>query len=383
MFVSGGKILAIDKVNVGTGLSGDGVRTPIGLAEPYPEVKYYEVSAGANIGVASAEQGNKVIYTVSATPPEERNPKSSEYIDVAGDLTISLKDAIVNSASSGWNALDTIHKNSGAWVSAKDWTNEILSATSGKLDKSTYDTWSAAVEQSAANISAYIHEQEQYWILSGGADVNVSSQTPARLAITSAKYGENGIQFNLSAAEEVAPVAPYTAGDWIDSDKLAANEIAVSGYTPIYLNPPLYWSVTEVDGKEIHWINCSATDGGGTGAVETLYGVANSPNMADCSTGVTYQNQTFTITKGLADVTINLNYNVHSGQGMDVDEIYKLNLKVNNKTVVEKNWFVGLGNENVNVSLFIPNTSAVSFAPDFEPNFGNYSFTASIFGIYR
>lgn len=176
MLVSGGKLLAISKVNTdGVTVSGDGVKTPISLCKGVvPGAKTYDVQPGSdNIKVDTTTAGDHTIFKISAAPGGQGGITyhGEKYVNVNNTTSaIGLDDSIINSASSGWNALDLINKNSAKWiegktytqgdninitnqvVSGRDWTPELNT----KLDVIVYSTWSAGVEQSAADLSAAI-----------------------------------------------------------------------------------------------------------------------------------------------------------------------------------------------------------------------------------
>ena len=172
MIVSGGKILAIGKVNTdGTTVSGDGVKVPLGVNGG---IKTYSVEAGgSNVSVGSAFDGNRVVFKVSAAGGGSGGGNYQQQYPVVVDnvgMTIGLSAEFINSASSGYNAMKAINENSAAWskdttykpgsniditdntISARDWTPELNT----KVNADLFNTWSAGVESSAANLSAAI-----------------------------------------------------------------------------------------------------------------------------------------------------------------------------------------------------------------------------------
>lgn len=176
MIVSGGKLLAISKVNTdGVTVSGDGVKTPISICKGVvPGVKTYDVQPGStNISVDTTTAGDHTVFKISAAPGGQGGISyhGEKYINVNNSTSaIGLDDSIINSASSGWNALDLINKNSAKWIDGKTYTqgdninitNQVISGRdwtpelNTKLDVIVYSTWSAKVEQSAADLSAAI-----------------------------------------------------------------------------------------------------------------------------------------------------------------------------------------------------------------------------------
>ena len=210
MIVSGGKILAIGKVNVGTGLSGDGVTYPIGLTSAYPIVSSYDISAGQNIFVERIEgDSNDITFLISAQGggggSSTSDLKAGNYIDITNDF-INVNGDLINSASSGYSALELIQNNSSVWN--KDWNNEIETAVTGKLDKTVFMDYSADISSwqndiegniddtniNVDDISAYIEEHETEWILSG-VDIEMETLSPDNLTIESANVGVNGVKF--------------------------------------------------------------------------------------------------------------------------------------------------------------------------------------------
>lgn len=176
MLVSGGKLLAISKVNTdGVTVSGDGVKTPISICGGVvPDVKTYDVQPGSdNIKVDTTTAGDHTVFKISAAPGGQGGITyhGEKYVNVNNSTSaIGLDDSIINSASSGWNALDLINKNSAKWIEGKTYTqgdninitNQVISGRdwtpelNTKLDVIVYSTWSAKVEQSAADLSAAI-----------------------------------------------------------------------------------------------------------------------------------------------------------------------------------------------------------------------------------
>ena len=298
MIVSDGKVIAIHTVNVdGTTIKGDGVKQPLSIDES--KLPQYSVVAGnSNIAVSKSVQDNIVTFSLSAAgggSGSETYESADEYVVVNNvNSTIGLAKDFVNSASNGYSALQVIQNNSATWergttyepgenisitdenvISGRDWTSELntkvnadsfntwsagvessaanlsaaidglpkpkyyddVSATvaensanwdsvyytvdsysadwnevSAKVDKTLFETWSTSVESSAAQMSAYIKSQEEYW---NNSSYNVISTTPELLKVET-NYDEETREttFNLSATEPKS----YSAGDGINID---------------------------------------------------------------------------------------------------------------------------------------------------------------------
>lgn len=188
MIVSGGKLLAISKVRTdGTTVSGDGVKTPIGIHSDYKvDVSSYSVEAGnSNVIVDSAyDVVNKhITFRVSAQGGGQGGAtyEGEKYVDV-NNVTekIGLVDSFIASASSGWNAMKTIKEKDAEWskdttytqganinistsnvISGRDWSPEL----NKKIDNTwltPFGQWSANVEASAAALSAQIKSIPNY-----------------------------------------------------------------------------------------------------------------------------------------------------------------------------------------------------------------------------
>lgn len=353
MIVSGGKILAVGKVNTdNTTVSGDGVKVPLGVNGG---IKTYSVEAGnENITVTSAYDGNNVIFKINGTGGGSGGSTYSAYpggqIKVNNvEMSLALEPAFINSASSGYDAMKAVNENSAVWskdttyspgsniditnqvVSGRDWTPELktkvnadvfniwsagvetsaanLSAAIDNIPKpkyyddvrtavadnsanwnTTYDnlidnsakwnsvyntvgtksadwdevsaklnsadftsfqtdfnTWSAGVETSAATMSAYIKANEDYW---NNSSFNVQSTTPDYLTVASSyDTATRTVIYDVSAKEQ----KNYSAGNWVDSDKLSAGIVEVSGQKTFKTKSPLYFSADASD-PNIVWL---------------------------------------------------------------------------------------------------------------------------------
>ena len=295
MIVSDGKVIAIHTVNVdGTTIKGDGVKQPLSIDKS--KLPQYSVVAGnSNIAVSESVHDNIVTFSLSAAgggSGSKTYEPADEYVVVNNvNSTIGLAKDFVNSASSGYSALQVIQNNSATWergttyepgenisitdenvISGRDWTSELntkvnadsfntwsagvessaanlsaaidglpkpkyyddVSATvaensanwdsvyytvdsysagwnevSAKVDKTLFETWSTSVETSAAQMSAYIKSQEEYW---NNSSYNVISTTPKLLKVETKYDGKTReTTFNLSATEPKS----YSAGDGI------------------------------------------------------------------------------------------------------------------------------------------------------------------------
>lgn len=393
MIVSGGKILAIGKVNVGTGLSGDGVTYPIGLTSAYPIVSSYDISAGQNIFVERIEgDSNDITFLISAQGggSSTSDLKAGNYIDITNDF-INVDGDLINSASSGYSALELIQNNSSVWN--KDWNNEIETAVTGKLDKTVFVDYSAGISSwqndiegniddtniNVDDISAYIEAHETEWILSG-VDIEMETLTPDNLTIESANVGVNGVKFSISAINPTK----YSAGDWIDSENLVAGTISVSGHRGIFLNDPLYWTSADIDGSIRYYINVS-DHSNSTYGYNDVYAKVTGDHVTSNYLGtrtdnITYNNNTriFDI-DSLANLTIMVNYNLHLSPTAH-DLVGSANLIVGDE-LVSKNIFGFLGEENINASFYKRDVDEVKLETYFDSDVVNsYDFTATIFG---
>lgn len=264
MIVSGGKILAVGKVNTdGTTVSGDGVKIPLGINGG---IKSYAVEAGSdNITVNSAYDGNNVIFKISGTGGSSRSTYSAYpggQIKVDNiEMSLALEPAFINSASSGYDAMKAINENSAAWakdttytpgsniditnrvISGRDWTPELNT----KVNADEFNTWSMGVENSAATMSAYIKANEDYW---NNSSFNVQSITPEYLTVASSyDPATRTMTYDVSAKEQ----KNYSAGNWVDSDKLSVGIVEVSGQKTFKTKSPLYFSADASD-PNIVWL---------------------------------------------------------------------------------------------------------------------------------
>ena len=265
MIVSGGKILAVGKVNTdNTTVSGDGVKVPLGVNGG---IKTYSVEAGnENITVNSAYDGNNVIFKINGTGGGSGGSTYSAYpggqIKVNNvEMSLALEPAFINSASSGYDAMKAINENSAAWskdttyspgsniditnqvVSGRDWTPELNT----KVNADVFNVWSAGVETSAAKMSAYIKANEDYW---NNSSFNVQSTTPDYLTVASSyDTATRTVIYDVSAKEQ----KNYSAGNWVDSDKLSAGIVEVSGQKTFKTKSPLYFSADAND-PNIVWL---------------------------------------------------------------------------------------------------------------------------------
>lgn len=396
MIVSGGKILAIGKVNVGTGLSGDGVALPIGLTSEYPIVSSYDISAGQNIFVDRFEDSpnNNITFFISANGGTSTSDlQAGTYIDITNDF-INVDLDLINSASSGYRALETIQNNSAVWE--KDWSTEIETSVTGKLDKTVFDdyaddiaSWQNTTEgnivdinQSVIDVSAYIEEHEDEWILSG-KDVEMETLTPDYLQIESADIGTNGVKFSISAIEPTK----YNAGDWIDSENLETGTISVSGHRGIFLNDPLYWTSADIDGSIRYYVNVRDLNSSECGCDEVFAKVTGdhviSNYLGTHTDNITYDNNTRTFSiDSLANVNIIVNYNLHLSPTAN-DLVGSANLIVADE-LVSKNIFGFIGEENINASFYKREIDEVRLETYFDADVVNsYEFTATVFGHYK
>lgn len=339
MLVSGGKLLAISKVKTdGVTVSGDGVTEAIGIKNADKGNDTYSVEAGNDyikVGSAYNTENNHWTFSISGTGTGTGGIiyHGQNYVNVDNITSaIGLTDNFINSASSGWNALDLINKNSAKWiegktytqgdninitnqvVSGRDWTPElntkldviVYSTWSAAVEQSAADlsaaidalpaakdydsvsatvynnsaywgetynyvsnfsadfntwsadinTWSAGVEQSAANMSAYINDNEQYWI---NSSVNVQTNTPSLLSVDSA-YDAVTKTITYTVSAKAGEGTKYEAGDWIDSDELDSGVISVSGYKNLKAQAPLYFEEDDTDPDHIVWIKYDGSD---------------------------------------------------------------------------------------------------------------------------
>lgn len=329
MITSGGELLAIDKVLTdGITLSGDGVKKPIGIHSDYKvDVSSYNVIPGTSnvsVGVDTNPDDKLITFRISAAPGGGGGGaivyRKDNYVYIDNvQSAVGLDQDFITSASQGYSAWQAILTSADDWnkgktyyegpnisidesnnISGRDWSPELankldvfvyttwsaaveqsaadLSAAIENIDITKYDdvsatvynnsahwnesyayvsnfsgdfnTWSAKVEQSAADMSAYIKTNEPNWTNSA---VYVESLTPGLLSVESAfDTNEKTITYTLSAKQNEETV--YTAGDWIDSDKLANNaEIAVSGFKSLKTQYPLCFSADDTD-PNVVWL---------------------------------------------------------------------------------------------------------------------------------
>ena len=196
MLVSGGKILAIDKINTADTLSGDGVTIALGLNTSYlvnsatqEEVNAGEISSAyvspATINNFSNNSINTEKISASYLVGNSANVSSLSGIDVT-DIKDSV-DFYKNSADEVVSVYNTVNSNSGNWNESYSYANEnsaknnsvynTVNSNSGnwndvssKLDAKTFDefnsafnTFSADITDSAVNISSYINNNESLW----------------------------------------------------------------------------------------------------------------------------------------------------------------------------------------------------------------------------
>ncbi len=254
MIVSGGKILATAKVKTdGTTVSGDGLYDPIGLVDVSRTVSY-DVSADSdNVHITRTEdaENNKIAFGVSV---DKTDYKGSDYIGIDEDRTLTVNQSLIDSASLGNQAFDTVLNNSAKWndkssvytagpnisimdntISGRDWSPE--------LDK---------ISTSAADLSAYIDNKEDTWENSA---YEVTTSTPDTLDVRT-EYDETDRKITVTLS---ANGRTYEAGDWIDKTKLDDGVISVSGYRNLKVQEPLYFSADEVD-ENTTWLLYSGDD---------------------------------------------------------------------------------------------------------------------------
>src|SRR5574344_606689 len=196
MLVSGGKILAIDKINTADTLSGNGVTIALGLNTSYlvnsatqEEVNAGEISSAyvspATINNFSNNSINTEKISASYLVGNSANVSSLSGINVT-DIKDSV-DFYKNSADEVVSVYNTVNSNSGNWNESYSYANEnsaknnsvynTVDSNSGnwndvssKLDAKTFDefnsafnTFSADITDSAVNISSYINNNESLW----------------------------------------------------------------------------------------------------------------------------------------------------------------------------------------------------------------------------
>jgi hypothetical protein len=109
-------------------------------------------------------------------------------------------------------------------------------------------------------LSAYISGHESIW--EKGNNYEISSNNTKLISAWKVE-GEDGYTFNISANPDMGGGTTYSAGDWIDSEKLNDKDnptISISGYKPLSTESPLYFDVNEetedvtlkIDLSEIH-----------------------------------------------------------------------------------------------------------------------------------
>lgn len=236
MLVSGGRILAIDKVNTGNTILGDGVQKPLNvntdliattssvssvsstLAHQIDVVSgkfsdYYLksetsaadeisaafekfkttqtiVSAGKNVGVYSAyNEAGAIVYTVSADDVEQREVK------IVGDDGIQVS---YDDAASAWNiGVSANYQSAGNYVSADD-----------------FDKYKNDVAQKFDNTSAWANETFQ----PKGEYVS---------ATTLDEY-KTEVQNELNKKQDVSAMSAYAQSAWVDTNYQKKGEYVTS-----------------------------------------------------------------------------------------------------------------------------------------------------------
>lgn len=236
MLVSGGQILAIDKVNTGNTILGDGVQKPLNVntdliattssvssvsstlahqidavsgkfSDYYPKSETsaadeisaaFEkfkttqtiVSAGKNVGVYSAyNEAGAIVYTVSADDVEQREVK------IVGDdgIRVSYDDA-----ASAWNiGISANYQSAGNYVSADD-----------------FDKYKNDVAQKFDNTSAWANETFQ----PKGEYVS---------ATTLDEY-KTEVQNELNKKQDVSAMSAYAQSAWVDTNYQKKGEYVTS-----------------------------------------------------------------------------------------------------------------------------------------------------------
>lgn len=224
MLVSGGQILAIDKVNTGNTILGDGVQKPLNVNtdliattssvssvsstlehqidvvsgkfnDYYPKTETsaadeisaaFEkfkttqtiVSAGKNVGVYSAyNEAGAIVYTVSADDVEQREVK------IVGDNGIQVS---YDDAASAWNiGVSANYQSAGNYVSADD-----------------FDKYKNDVTQKFDNTSAWVNETFQ----------------PKGEYVSATTFDEykTEVQNTLNKKQDVSAMSAYAQSAWVD-----------------------------------------------------------------------------------------------------------------------------------------------------------------------
>lgn len=236
MLVSGGQILAIDKVNTGNTILGDGVQKPLNVntdliattssvssvsstlahqidvvsgkfSDYYPKSETsaadeisaaFEkfkttqtiVSAGKNVGVYSAyNEAGAIVYTVSADDVEQREVK------IVGDDGIQVS---YDDAASAWNiGVSANYQSAGNYVSADD-----------------FDKYKNDVAQKFDNTSAWANETFQ----PKGEYVS---------ATTLDEY-KTEVQNKLNNKQDVSAMSAYAQSAWVDTNYQKKGEYVTS-----------------------------------------------------------------------------------------------------------------------------------------------------------
>ena len=226
MLVSGGQILAIDKVNTGNTILGDGVQKPLNVNtdliattssvssvsstlehqidvvsgkfnDYYPKSETsaadeisaaFEkfkttqtiVSAGKNVGVYSAyNEAGAIVYTVSADDIEQREVK------IVGDNGIQVS---YDDAASAWNiGVSANYQSAGNYVSADD-----------------FDKYKNDVTQKFDNTSAWVNETFQ----------------PKGEYVSATTFDEykTEVQNTLNKKQDVSAMSAYAQSAWVDTN---------------------------------------------------------------------------------------------------------------------------------------------------------------------
>ncbi len=226
MLVSGGQILAIDKVNTGNTILGDGVQKPLNVNtdliattssvssvsstlehqidvvsgkfnDYYPKTETsaadeisaaFEkfkttqtiVSAGKNVGVYSAyNEAGAIVYTVSADDVEQREVK------IVGDNGIQVS---YDDAASAWNiGVSANYQSAGNYVSADD-----------------FDKYKNDVTQKFDNTSAWVNETFQ----------------PKGEYVSATTFDEykTEVQNTLNKKQDVSAMSAYAQSAWVDTN---------------------------------------------------------------------------------------------------------------------------------------------------------------------
>lgn len=233
--------------------------------------KYINVISGEN-GVALSgdvknllQDINGTISNVSSNLKTDINKVSSYANDVSSYINIHQTEwsaRTLYSAGEGIQfnpkgdyieiATSGIDFSAGKGIKINEYDTYIEIETSGLLDYDNFNTYSSKVAQDINSVSsyglglsAYISGHESIW--EKGNNYEISSNNTKLISAWKVE-GEDGYTFNISANPDMGGGTTYSAGDWIDSEKLNDKDnptISISGYKPLFVEDPLYFDVDD------------------------------------------------------------------------------------------------------------------------------------------